>query len=86
MTASKTPDKARAKPGEPALNQSVSTDRGSVVNQGSEGDEVLSTPAASTDDKTHPAARPGEADQSGTRGARGKPGGTIEVRDGKIVR
>jgi hypothetical protein len=80
MTARKPFDKATVKPGDSRLNESVDTDRGSVVNQGSEDDEVLITPAGGA------ASTAGEADQSGTRGARGKPGGTIEVEDGKVKR
>lgn len=80
MTARKPFDKATVKPGDPRLNESVDTDRGSVVNQGSEDGEVLVTPGA-TD-----AAHAPEADQSGTRGARGKPGGTIEIENGKVKR
>jgi hypothetical protein len=62
------------------LDKSARTDRGSLVNPGSEDDEVLS-------DADEGATVPdGEADQSGTRGARGKPGPTIDVPTQRKVR
>lgn len=81
MTARKPLDKTTVSPGDSRLNESVDTDRGSVVNQGSEDGEALSTPAASGTTAHAP-----EVDQSGTRGARGKPGGTIEIENGKVKR
>ena len=73
-------------------NQSARTDRGSVVNPGSEDDELLNATddgvkaRASLDEGSELTEVPpsgGEVDQSGTRGARGKPGGTIVIPDRK---
>jgi hypothetical protein len=69
-------------------DRSADTDRGSVVNLGSEGDERLDLPGDDADDsgtsdkdtdQSAATSTTDDADQSGTRGARGKPGGRIEV-------
>ena len=56
------------------LDRSADTDRGSVVNPGSEDDENLTRPR--TDDADSAGH---EAEQSGTSGARGKPAETVVV-------